>query len=74
MHWSGLTVRCWGVEGSLLWAYYSHLSLMLQSGVLRPDRIRGEVVETRREQVEMAEVNLRFQVSETGDTRDEGES
>ena len=28
----------------------------------------------RREQVEMVEVNLRFQVSETGDTRDEGES
>jgi len=47
---------------------------MSQSGVLRLGRIRGEVVETRREQVEMAEVNLRFQVSETGDTRDEGES
>jgi len=47
---------------------------MSQSGVLRPGRVRGEVVETRREQAEMAGVNLRFQVSETGDTRDEGES
>ena len=49
--------QCWGVEGSLLWAYCSHPSLMLQSGVLRPGRERGRVVETRREQVEMIGVN-----------------
>ena len=49
--------QCWGVEGSLLWAYCSHSSLTLQSGVLRPGRMRGKVVETRREQVEMIGVN-----------------
>jgi len=31
---------------------------MLQSGVLRLGRVREEVVEMRREQVEMSEVNL----------------
>ena len=49
--------QCWGVKGSLLWAYCSHSSLTLQSGVLGPGRIRGEVVEMRREQVEMVGVN-----------------
>jgi len=49
--------QCWGVEGSLLWAYCSHLSLMLQSGILRLGRIRGRVVEMRREQVEIIGVN-----------------
>jgi len=66
MNWSGLIVRCWGVEGSLLWAYCSHSSLTSQSGVLGLGRIGGEVVETRREQVEMAEVNLGFRFQRLG--------
>jgi len=66
MNWSGLIVRCWGVKGSLLWAYYSHSSLTSQSGVLRLGRVRGEFVETRREQVEMVEVNLDFRFQRLG--------
>ena len=49
--------QCWGVEGSLLWAYCSHSSLTSQSGVLRPGRVREGIVEMRREQVEMIGVN-----------------
>jgi len=40
--------------------------LTSQSGVLRPGRVREEVVETRREQVEMAEVNLGFRLQRLG--------
>jgi len=35
--------QCWGVEGSLLQTYFSHLSLMSQSGVLGLGRMGGRV-------------------------------
>jgi len=39
---------------------------MLQSGVLRSGRKRGGVVEMKREQVEMAEVNFGFRFQRLG--------